>query len=86
MKFRRQRPAGWYILNFYCPEKKLVIEVDRAQHYTPEGRECDALRTACLESCGLRIIWFTNRDIMTNLAGVSEKLLDVPTSSTPSSS
>jgi very-short-patch-repair endonuclease len=77
VKFRRQRPAGWYILDFYCPEKKLVIEVDGAQHYTQEGLEYDAIRTAYLESCGLRVIRFTNRDVITNLAGVAEEILKV---------
>ncbi len=77
VKFRRQRPAGWYILDFYCPEKKLVIEVDGAQHYTPEGREYDAIRTAYLESCGLKVVRFNNREVMTNLAGVTDKILKV---------
>jgi very-short-patch-repair endonuclease len=77
VKFRRQRPAGWYILDFYCPEKKLVIEVDGAQHYTKEGREYDAIRTAYLESCGLKVVRFANRDVMTNLSGVATKILKV---------
>ncbi len=77
VKFRRQRPAGWYILDFYCPEKKLVIEVDGAQHYTKEGLEYDARRTAYLESCGLKVIRFANKEVMTNLAGVAEKILAV---------
>jgi very-short-patch-repair endonuclease len=77
VKFRRQRPAGWYILDFYCPEKKLVIEVDGVQHYTKEGLEYDAIRTAYLESCGLKVVRFANRDVMTNLAGVAKKILKV---------
>jgi very-short-patch-repair endonuclease len=67
VKFRRQRPAGWYILDFYCPEKKLVIEVDGGQHYKTEGLEYDTTRTAYLESCGLNVIRFANKDVMTNL-------------------
>lgn len=77
VKFRSQRPAGWYILDFYCPEKKLVIEVDGAQHYTREGLEYDRIRTAYLEACGLKVIRFSNREVMTNLAGVAEKILGV---------
>lgn len=77
VKFRKQRPAGWYILDFYCPEKKLVIEVDGAHHYTPEGHEYDAIRTAYLESCGIKVVRFTNREVMTNLASVAKKILDV---------
>jgi very-short-patch-repair endonuclease len=77
VKFRRQRPAGWYILDFYCPAKKLVIEVDGAQHYTPEGRAYDAERTAYLESCGLKVIRFTNREVIANLSGVVKEILKV---------
>jgi very-short-patch-repair endonuclease len=77
VKFRRQRPAGWYILDFYCPEKKLVIEVDGAHHYTKEGREYDAIRTAYLESCGLKVVRFTNQDVITNLGSVAKKILQV---------
>jgi very-short-patch-repair endonuclease len=77
VRFRRQRPAGWYILDFYCPEKKLVIEVDGAQHYTKEGLEYDQIRTDYLESCDLKVIRFTNREVMTNLAGVSQNILEV---------
>jgi very-short-patch-repair endonuclease len=77
VKFRRQRPAGWYILDFYCPEKKLVIEVDGAQHYTKEALEYDAIRTGYLESCGLKVIRFSNQDVTKNLSAVSEKILTV---------
>jgi very-short-patch-repair endonuclease len=77
VKFRRQRPAGWYILDFYCPEKKLVIEVDGAHHYTTEGLEYDTRRTAYLESCGLKVIRFSNQDVMTGLEGVVENILAV---------
>jgi very-short-patch-repair endonuclease len=77
VKFRKQRPAGWYILDFYCPEKKLVIEVDGAHHYTEEGLEYDRIRTNYLESCGLKVVRFANRDVMTNLSGVAQKILEV---------
>jgi very-short-patch-repair endonuclease len=77
VKFRKQRPAGWYILDFYCPEKKLVIEVDGAQHYSKQGRDYDAIRTAYLESCGLEVIRFANKEVMTNLETVAKKILAV---------
>lgn len=77
VKFRKQRPAGWYILDFYCPEKKLVIEVDGLHHYSKEGQGYDAIRTIYLESCGLKVIRFANRDVMTNLEGVAKKILAV---------
>ena len=51
-KFRRQRPFGPYILDFYCIEKRLAVEADGGQHFTPEGREADARRTEYLEQRG----------------------------------
>jgi very-short-patch-repair endonuclease len=52
MKFRRQHPVGRFIVDFYCAEKKLVIEVDGDTHFTPEQMAYDAARTAWLEEQG----------------------------------
>jgi very-short-patch-repair endonuclease len=54
-KFRRQFPFGPYILDFYCLERRLVIEVDGSQHYEADGLAKDAERTALLEKSGLRM-------------------------------
>ena len=69
-KFRRQRPVGAYIVDFYCAAAKLVVELDGATHDDPLAQERDLLRTKYLESVGLRVIRFTNDDVMTNLEGV----------------
>ena len=69
-KFRRQRPFGPYILDFYCIEKRLAVEADGGQHFTPEGREADARRTEYLEQRGVRVLRFTNREILTEEDGV----------------
>jgi very-short-patch-repair endonuclease len=66
LKFRRQVEIGNYIVDFLCPEKRLIIEVDGGQH-TPER---DARRTAFLESQGFRILRFWNNDVLQNLDGV----------------
>ena len=70
VKFRRQVPYDLYILDFYCVKAKLVIEVDGAQHYTPEGRRRDKIRDADLRSDGLEVLRFTNADVLTNGEGV----------------
>jgi len=69
-KFRRQHGIGKYIVDFYCPAASLVIEVDGSQHFEPENQFYDEERTAYLETLGLRVIRFTNRDVLTNIEGV----------------
>jgi len=54
LKFRRQHPAGPYILDFFCEQLLLAIEVDGGQH----SEETDAVRTAWLESEGIRVLRF----------------------------
>jgi very-short-patch-repair endonuclease len=66
VKFRQQVEIDGYVVDFLCPEKRLIIEVDGAQH-TPEH---DARRTAFLESQGFCIIRLWNIDVMQNLDGV----------------
>ncbi|BET57747.1 endonuclease domain-containing protein [Geobacter sp. 60473] len=74
LRFRRQRPVGPYIVDFYCAELKLVIEIDGAGHATDEGIVYDAGRTAFLEGLGLRVIRFGNHEVMNNIEGVFESL------------
>jgi len=70
-KFRRQHGIGNYIVDFYCPEIKLVIEVDGANHYFDEkSEEYDNKRQKYLENLGLKVIRFKNNEIRDNLDGV----------------
>ena len=69
-KFRRQRPLGAYIVDFYCASATLVVELDGATHDDPHAQTRDLLRTKYLESVGLKVIRFANLDVMTNLEGV----------------
>ena len=69
-KFRRQHPLGAYILDFYCVEKKLAIEADGSQHFTPEGLAADEARTNHFAEIGIRILHFTNREILMESEGV----------------
>ena len=73
-KFRRQSSVGPYIVDFYCPECRLVIELDGAPHFGPNSHEYDQLRTEYLEKAGLRIIRFENQDVRDNIEFVLETI------------
>ena len=60
----REKPLGPYIVDFYLPKIKLVIEVDGSQHLTETGLAADRRRTAYLESLGLKVIRFDNREVL----------------------
>lgn len=74
-KFRRQHSIENYILDFYCPEKRLGIELDGGQHYQDEKINYDEKRTNNLKTLNIKIIRFTNFDIRNNLNGVLAKIL-----------
>jgi very-short-patch-repair endonuclease len=73
-RFRRQHSIGRYIVDFYCPECRLVIELDGEGHYSPTGGRYEAERTRYLESLGLRVVRFENRELLENLEGVLETI------------
>ena len=63
-KFRRQFGIGPYILDFYCPELRLCIELDGQPHFTPEGYEYDLHRTEYLNRFhGIQVMRFENKDV-----------------------
>jgi very-short-patch-repair endonuclease len=80
-KFRRQMSIGPYIVDFFCPECKLAIELDGAPHYRELTIEYDAKRTAYLESQGVTVMRFENRiiyeDLENALALIRQRLLAV---------
>ena len=69
-KFFRQYGIGEYIVDFYCPQRKLVIEVDGSQHYSDGGREYDELRQNYMDSLAINTIRFSNLDVLQNMNGV----------------
>ena len=71
-KFRRQHPIDRFIVDFYCAEAKLVIEIDGDSHAPPDQAEYDAERTRWLEERGYRVIRFPARKVEEDLAGVVE--------------
>ena len=74
VKFRRQHPVSCYIVDFYCHELKLVIEIDGSIHDVGEVRLNDALRENDLKDLGLTIIRFTNKEVLHNGYKVMEKM------------
>jgi len=71
-KFRRQHPIDRFIVDFYCAEVKLVIEIDGDSHAQPDQAEYDTARGQWLEEHGYRVIRFTAEQVEENLAGVVE--------------
>ncbi len=65
--FRRQHPIGQFIVDFYCHEAKLVIEIDGSIHDSDENKEHDENRTYELEKSGLKVIRFKNEEITDNI-------------------
>jgi very-short-patch-repair endonuclease len=74
LSFRRQHPAGPYILDFYCPEICLSIELDGGQHTYQRQEAHDVRRTTWLRRCGVTELRFWNNDVTKNLYGVLEKI------------
>src|SRR3989344_5006936 len=73
-KFYRQAPIDRFIVDFYCPRKKLVIEVDGGIHQEKDVAEYDALREALLREKDLRVIRFRNEEVMRDLGKVCESI------------
>ena len=73
-QFYRQKPVGDYIVDFFCPRAKLVIEVDGSQHHSDEMTEYDRIRDEYLSSLGLRVLRFTNSDVLTHIEGVVKRI------------
>ena len=69
-RFRRQHPISTFIADFYCHETMLVIEVDGGIHISTDQREKDTGREYEMQKLGLRIIRFSNEEIMNNISGV----------------
>jgi very-short-patch-repair endonuclease len=82
-KFRRQHPVREFIVDFFCPEKELVIEIDGKIHQLPDVKEKDENRTAELESLGLTVIRFSNEDVLIDIDKVLNKIKQALISPSP---
>jgi very-short-patch-repair endonuclease len=76
VKFRRQHSIGKYIVDFYCPSKNLIIEVDGGQHDGENQRRYDESRTKYFESLGFKVIRFWDNDVNNNLSSVISEIID----------
>ena len=65
VRFLRQRPIGRYIVDFYCPSRKIAIEIDGKQHEKEDIMEYDRIRTEFLSAIGIAVMRFTNNEINT---------------------
>ena len=74
-KFRRQHPLGRFIVDFCCPERGLVVELDGGQH--AEQAEKDARRTAYLSQIGFRVVRYWDHDVLSDPGAVLEDILRV---------
>ena len=76
-KFRRQHSIGRYVLDFYCPELRLAVELDGGHHRDPVVAEYDAFRSEWLKHFRVTVVRFTNAEVMNNREGVLERLSEV---------
>ncbi|MCE5176536.1 MAG: endonuclease domain-containing protein [Caldisericales bacterium] len=76
LKFRRQHTINGFIVDFYCNEKHLAIELDGGGHNDSAKERSDSLRTESLRKNGIRVARFWNNDIFNNIEAVLEKLFE----------
>ncbi|MCU0600551.1 MAG: endonuclease domain-containing protein [Desulfobacterales bacterium] len=74
VQFYRQKPLGDYIVDFYAPKVKLVVELDGSQHREPENAEKDNQREMFLKGLGIKVLRFNSRSIFTETEGVLKKI------------
>ena len=75
LKFRRQQPIGPFIVDFFCPAARLIVEVDGGQHAEPVRAAADVERTAWLEAQGYKLIRFWTNEVMHELDGVCAAII-----------
>jgi very-short-patch-repair endonuclease len=73
-KFRSQHSVGPYILDFYCPECRLAVELDGQTHFNPMSWEYDCRRTEYLKNLNIRVLRFENRLVFESLDWVLREI------------
>lgn len=73
-KFRRQYGVGKYVLDFYCPQIRLGIELDGESHNNDKAYLKDIERQKVIESFGIKVLHFLNKEVLKNLDGVIEEI------------
>jgi very-short-patch-repair endonuclease len=75
-RFYRQRIICNYIVDFYCPDARLVVEIDGGQHYSEAGMAKDAARDRHLGDLGLTVMRFSAREVFENTEGVLQRIYE----------
>ena len=83
LRFRRQYVIGNYIVDFYCHQARVVVELDGSQHYDPAQQAKDRQRTAYLKDQGLTVLRFTNLEVTRQFAAVCQAIDDACTNRFP---
>jgi len=68
---------GNYIVDFYCPRSKLIIEVDGGQHYQDEGGKRDKVRDDYMKNVGMRVLRVSDREVLHHLNGIVERIYEI---------
>jgi very-short-patch-repair endonuclease len=76
-QFYRQKPLGSYIVDFYCPAARLVVELDGSQHLEPQHQAADQQRDAYLVGLGLRVLRFDNRQVLLEMDAVIDVIAEI---------
>jgi very-short-patch-repair endonuclease len=76
VRILRQKPIDRFIVDFYCASVKLAIELDGQQHYTEEGMAYDTERSAVLAGYGIKVIRFSNQEVMNDFENVCKQIAD----------
>ena len=77
LRFTRQKPLGRYVADFYCSCMRLVVELDGDSHFTAQGERYDRVRTEALEREGIRVLRFTNAEVIEQFEGVCRRIDEV---------
>jgi len=75
-KFRRQYPVDFFIIDFYCAQAKLLIEIDGESHLKKGQQDYDQARTQYLEALGYKVLRLSNNDIRYNIQAVIAKIIE----------
>ena len=79
--FRRQVPLGRYVVDFACHARRIVVETDGGQHFSGLGAARDEMRDRWLRTQGYRVVRISNNDVLGNLDGVLQFLLNIAANS-----
>ncbi len=75
VKFVRQKALGCYVVDFYCPQKNLALELDGSQHFEEDGERYDVRRDAFLKERGISVYRISNYDVAFNYEQVKKRIL-----------